>query len=247
MRKTSPSPAPARDTPDREYTIDELARATDSTVRNVRAYQDRGLLGPPRRRGRAGIYDDTHAERLRLIHRLLARGYTLANIMDLITVVDEGNDLRRVLGLEPAVDAGRQDGRKALRPAVAPVAIAGEEASLAVLARIAGLASASRDAGASDAASAGAIEELLGTVRDARPHLAAIAESLVSLVLRQLGDDGDEPQSASRAAALVEAIWRIWPIGMMLIESEMNRALKESSDSCLATRVAAMFNAPDTR
>lgn len=114
MRKTSPSPAPA--TQDREYTIDELARATDMTVRNVRAYQDRGLLGPPRRRGRAGVYDDTHAERLRLIQRLLARGHTLANIMDLITVVDEGNDLRRALGLEPAGDAARHGGRKPLRP-----------------------------------------------------------------------------------------------------------------------------------
>ncbi len=70
MRKTSPSPAPA--TPDREYTIDELAR-----------------------------------------------GYTLASIMDLITVVDEGSDLRRALGLEPAVDAARHGGRKPLRPAVA--------------------------------------------------------------------------------------------------------------------------------
>jgi len=245
MRKTSPSPAPA--TPDREYTIDELARATDMTVRNVRAYQDRGLLGPPRRRGRAGVYDDTHAERLRLIQRLLARGYTLANIMDLITVVDEGNDRRRALGHEPAVAAARHGGRKPLRPAVAPVTIAGDEASLAVLARIAELAPASRDAGTSEAANAGWAEELLGTVRDARPHLAAIAEALVSLVLRQLGRDDAEPQPESRAAALVEAIWRIWPLGMMLIESEMNRALRESSDSCLATRVAAMFDAPDRR
>ena len=29
-----------------EYTVDELARAAGSTVRNVRAYQDRGLLPP---------------------------------------------------------------------------------------------------------------------------------------------------------------------------------------------------------
>lgn len=31
----------------REYSVDELARAAGSSVRNVRAYQDRGLLPPP--------------------------------------------------------------------------------------------------------------------------------------------------------------------------------------------------------
>ena len=38
-----------------EYTIDELARQADTTVRNVRAYQDRGLLPPQKKRGRTGI------------------------------------------------------------------------------------------------------------------------------------------------------------------------------------------------
>jgi hypothetical protein len=38
---------PAGTTPRNEYTVDELARVTDTTVRNVRAYQDRGLLAPP--------------------------------------------------------------------------------------------------------------------------------------------------------------------------------------------------------
>ncbi|MBM2600552.1 MerR family DNA-binding transcriptional regulator, partial [Pseudomonas sp. BDPW] len=31
-----------------------MARAAGSSVRNVRAYQDRGLLPPPERRGRVG-------------------------------------------------------------------------------------------------------------------------------------------------------------------------------------------------
>ena len=31
-----------------DYRIDELAREAGTTVRNVRAYQDRGLLPPPR-------------------------------------------------------------------------------------------------------------------------------------------------------------------------------------------------------
>ena len=49
-----------------EYRIDDLAREAGTTVRNVRVYQDRGLLPPPRREGRAGIYTDVHLGRLRL-------------------------------------------------------------------------------------------------------------------------------------------------------------------------------------
>src|ERR1700733_13493317 len=106
MPKTRPSPASnTRDAPAaarNEYTVDDLARVADSTVRNVRAYQDRGLLAPPEKRGRVGVYDDTHVARLKLINHLLARGYTLANIQDLIMAVDEGHDLRSILGLESA-------------------------------------------------------------------------------------------------------------------------------------------------
>ena len=38
----------------REMTIDELARATGMTVRNIRAHQSRGLLPPPEVRARTG-------------------------------------------------------------------------------------------------------------------------------------------------------------------------------------------------
>jgi DNA-binding transcriptional MerR regulator len=83
-----------------EYRIDELAREAGTTVRNVRAYQDRGLLPPPRRSGRVGLYTDAHLARLRLIGQLLERGYTLGNIAELITAWERGQDLGELLGLE---------------------------------------------------------------------------------------------------------------------------------------------------
>src|SRR5699024_4186862 len=86
-----------------EFSIDELARKTDSTVRNIRAYQDRDLLPPPERRGRKGIYNDAHLSRLRIINRLLKRGYTLANISELIASWERGDDIGQLLGLETAV------------------------------------------------------------------------------------------------------------------------------------------------
>lgn len=86
-----------------EYRIDELARLGQTTVRNVRVYQDRGLLAPPRRDGRVGIYTDAHLARLRLIGQLLKRGYTFANIGELLTVWERGGDLAEILDLESAV------------------------------------------------------------------------------------------------------------------------------------------------
>ncbi|MGI5205484.1 MerR family transcriptional regulator [Spirillospora sp. CA-108201] len=83
-----------------EYRIDELARLAGSTVRNIRAYQDRGLLPPPRLEGRVGMYDDTHLARLRLIGKLLGRGYTFAIIKDLLGAWETGKDVAEVLGLE---------------------------------------------------------------------------------------------------------------------------------------------------
>ena len=84
-----------------EYRIDELARLADASVRNIRVYQDRGLLAPPRRQGRVGIYSDAHLARLRLIGQLLKRGYTFANIAELLAARERdglllGEDLAQV-------------------------------------------------------------------------------------------------------------------------------------------------------
>jgi DNA-binding transcriptional MerR regulator len=86
-----------------EYRIDELARLAGTTVRNVRVYQDRGLLASPRRDGRVGIYTDAHLARLRLIGRLLSRGYTFANIGEMLAVWKRGGTLAEILDLESAV------------------------------------------------------------------------------------------------------------------------------------------------
>ena len=86
----------------KEFTIDELARASETTVRNIRAYQDRGLLPPPELRGRKGYYFNSHLARLRVISGLLDRGYSLNSIKDLIDALENGIDLRHLMGLESA-------------------------------------------------------------------------------------------------------------------------------------------------
>jgi len=85
---------------DLEFTVDELAARAGLPVRTIREYQAEGLLPPPERRGRVGIYRPSHHARLQLIGRLQARGYSLAAIRDLVSSWRDGADLGEVLGLE---------------------------------------------------------------------------------------------------------------------------------------------------
>lgn len=65
-------------------TIDELARASGVTVRNIRAYQARGLLPPPQVRARTGYYGPGHEARLDLIKELQGEGVKLDVIKKLL-------------------------------------------------------------------------------------------------------------------------------------------------------------------
>ncbi|HEX6022732.1 MAG TPA: MerR family transcriptional regulator [Solirubrobacter sp.] len=78
-------------------TIDELARETGMTVRNVRSHHARGLLPPPEMRGRTGYYGPEHVERLKLIQQLQSEGLKLAGIKKLLA--DDGE---RLLALKRA-------------------------------------------------------------------------------------------------------------------------------------------------
>ena len=98
-----PSTTPAADDtgPVEEWTVDELGNLADLPVRTIREYQTIGLLPPPRRAGRVGLYGPSHLRRLELIARLQERGYSLAGIGDLVTAWRDGDAIGDVLGLEP--------------------------------------------------------------------------------------------------------------------------------------------------
>jgi DNA-binding transcriptional MerR regulator len=84
-----------------ELTVDELARRAELPVRTIREYQTMGLVPPPERRGRVGVYGASHVTRLGLISRLQERGYSLAGIRDLLGAWRDGGDLGEILGLAP--------------------------------------------------------------------------------------------------------------------------------------------------
>ncbi len=75
-------------------TIDELARRSGMTVRNIRAHQSRGLLPAPVVRGRTGYYGQEHIDRLEAIKDLQSKGFNLTAIQRLIEQADaSGQDI----------------------------------------------------------------------------------------------------------------------------------------------------------
>ncbi|WP_340378274.1 MerR family transcriptional regulator [Streptomyces sp. SS7] len=83
----------------REYRAEELAGQAGITMRTLRFYRERKLLGPPRREGRIAWYDDHHLARLRTIAALLERGHTLNGIAELADALDHGRDVADLIGV----------------------------------------------------------------------------------------------------------------------------------------------------
>jgi DNA-binding transcriptional MerR regulator len=90
-----------------ELTIDELARRTGMTVRNIRAHQSRGLLPAPQVRGRTGFYGTEHEARINLIRELQADGFKLEAIARLLE--SAGGSSEEVLRFTRAVKAPFED------------------------------------------------------------------------------------------------------------------------------------------
>jgi len=86
-----------------EYRLQDLARVSGVSARNIRAYRERGLLDAPRRVGRSALYDDYHLSQLHTISELLRKGFTSTHIAEFFTSMREGSDLADILGLQQAV------------------------------------------------------------------------------------------------------------------------------------------------
>ena len=67
-----------------EYRVDALAAEAGVSVDVVRSYQSKGLLPPPRHKGRLALYGERHLERLRTIRDLKERGHSLRAIATML-------------------------------------------------------------------------------------------------------------------------------------------------------------------
>ncbi|MBA2626295.1 MAG: MerR family transcriptional regulator [Acidimicrobiia bacterium] len=85
--------------PDAAFSLDGLAAASGVTPRTIRYYQSEGLLPVPDRVGREARYHSAHAERLRVIGELQARGLRLTAIAELLRSAPDGIPADDWLGL----------------------------------------------------------------------------------------------------------------------------------------------------
>lgn len=94
MSQPSEMPGPG------EYTIDELAARTGVPSRTIRFYQAKGVLAPPRKRGRVAVYDQAHIDRLAVVGQLQDKGLSLRAIRDIIGRDDLDSDaIQKWLGV----------------------------------------------------------------------------------------------------------------------------------------------------
>lgn len=254
LQRPDESPRALED--EREFSVDELAREAGSTVRNVRAYQDRGLLPPPERRGRSGIYFASHLRRLRLIGSLLERGYGLSNIKELLESWERGHDLDHVLGLDQAIlgawnlETPMQIGFDELR------AIFGDELNDAVIERALAQGLLQFDGERISVPSprlfnagvelyrAGiplaALLEHLAVLRSDTEHLAA---GIVRLVVSHLVDKrgAELLPGAADLQQLAEVFMRLRPLAEQVVLVELARGLKRSANEMLGERVGELL------
>lgn len=252
------SNAPAKDGGTREYTIDELAREAGSTVRNVRAYQDRGLLPPPEKRGRTGIYTDVHLARLRIISKLLDRGYTIANIKDLLAAWEQGRDLNDILGLEVAVTSPWSTEAPTYMDYEELIEAFGEQITPEVLQKAVKLGYLLPDnnrlrvpsprilnAGRELVSNGIPLDALLDEVNSVRGQVNLIADGFVELVVTHLIDkkygenglpEGDD------VARLADFITRVRPIADMVVSAELARILDKAISKVLMDRLTNVLS-----
>jgi DNA-binding transcriptional MerR regulator len=133
LGRARPSAEPDRDPERRTYRIDELARRSNVTVRNIRAYQERGLLPPPERVGRVALFDDSHLSRLKIITSMLERGYSSAHLTEMLSAWEHGRDLADVIGLEGALVAAHVGDDPVTMTRADARSLAGGQVDLAVL------------------------------------------------------------------------------------------------------------------
>lgn len=239
-----------------EFTIDELARVSKTTVRNIRAYQDRGLIPPPERRGRAGIYTEAHLARLRIIGQLLIRGYTLNSISELMEAWFSGQDIGGLIGLESAVSSPWTDETPAHFSLVELVKLFGgsfnprwlvKTAELSILkpegARFLAPSPRMIHAGAELVKAGIPLDEMLDVVADLRSNVERAAEGMVQLVEKHLFDRfGKGLPPAKEVPRLGEVIWRLRPLVQMAVNAEVARAMEIAADRHLGDRLAHVLD-----
>lgn len=236
----------------KDYTIDELSQAAGMTVRNVRAYQDKGLIPPPEIRGRTGIYSSAHLARLRVIGPLLARGYSLSNIGELIGAWEKGQDLHQLLGLEQALTTPWSEDAPAYYELSELMALFPRQLSPEVLAKAGSLRLIVVDgarfkvpsprlfnAGVELVKLGVPLSDLLDILAGVRNNVEQVANALVQLVAKYVfGGVGQKTiPSSEEVTHYSDVIWRLRSIADRAVASEVSVAMEKATQKYLGERM----------
>ncbi len=238
LQQVVPPAAPA------EYRIEDLAHASGATVRTIRAYQDRGLLPRPERRGRSNVYGDTHLARLHQIADLLDRGYTLASIKELLEAWDAGRGLGGVLGLvaevngpwtdEEAARISRADLDETFGGEPDDEAVA-EAVELGILERVPDndseflVPSPQELAVAAELHAAGVpLDAIAGHLRELRGQVEHIAARFLDFTTEHVFARylGHRPPTDTEAAEAADLVRRLRPLAQQTVDAELARAMR---------------------
>src|SRR5919197_2429874 len=229
------------------WTVEELAQKAGTTVRNVRVYQDRGLLRPPHRKGRLGLYDLEHLHRLQLVLRMLRRGYPLAVIRELIEAWEAQRDIGSVLGLEEALTAPYMAEGPRRYPAAAFRQLLGRDEMAVARAVETGLAEVdggeivvtnprlldvALDALAEFSPPPQAVVDITAEIKDAMDHLARQCVDFVNdNLIADFVAAGMPAADAERVAAVIQ---RMRPRAQAAADAALAEAMEEHSAEVFA-------------
>lgn len=240
----------------RDYSVEELALAANTTVRNIRAYQDRGVLPPPALQGRKGVYNNFHLSRLRLIANLLDRGYTLSSIRELIAALEEGIGLSEVLGIESALNSpwtnespttiGITELAKMFGTKLTPSAV--KTAHDLGLFTISGtklrVSSMNTLKVAEELCATGIpLDELLDILRMMRGNVQRVANEFVKLISQHVLEPYAEQKlpPPEELPKIAELIWRLRPLAEKVVDAELGRAMEIAASEFLADTLESIM------
>ncbi len=241
---------------DREYTIDQLAQVAGTTVRTIRNYQDKGLLAPPRLKGRKGYYSQRHLSRLKLIGSLIERGFAVNAIRELLNGLEQGLGLDEFLGVESAITSPWSTEEPQyisvtdlyeMFPGNIDPDIITKAQQLGVFAvegtrvrvnsmKLLEVAEVLTSKGLP-------LRHLLDILERTQANVQEVANDFVKLVATHILEPYGESNLPPREALpeLTSLVWELRPLAEKAVNAELARAMGEAANTFLADKLAKIF------
>ena len=238
-----------------EYRINDLAQESGVSVRNIRVYQDRGLLPPPTIRGRTGWYSDDHLVRLNLISRMLERGYTFATISELLHAAHYGMKVEHVLRGAPkggrfrnfkrAATITINELRKSLNASERSIAVSQKLGLLVKDGAHYAITNPEVLEGAEVLVKGGLdIDVLLDRFVRVQNDLEDAARSMVSIITDKYFDEHLPDLGEDKVSRMAELIQTVRPMAHELVETTFRKALDDEISRAIG-QASAYFDAAE--